>query len=65
MKKKVKDSINSVPRKYRELVTKYNNSKTYQEKFMIDKGLTGRSGRGKKLAKQLEILEDFAIDKMQ
>ena len=51
MKKKVKDSINSVPRKYRELVTKYNNSKTYQEKFMIDKGLTGRSGRGKKLAK--------------
>ena len=32
---------------------------------MIDKGLTGSEGKAKKMAKELEAFEEFAVEKIQ
>lgn len=63
-KHSISNSIRSVPRKFREEVALQIKSTEFQEKFMIDKGLIGKEGRIEKVVKEVEMIEDYALEKM-
>ena len=64
-KKKIREAISQVPRKYREQVASYISTRAYEEKFRIDKGLVGSAGAMKKAVRAVEALEEYAIEKIQ
>ena len=63
-KKKIRDSIKQVPRKYRGAVSSIIKTNEFKDKFMIDKGLIGNKGAIDKVVKEIEMIEEHALEKI-
>ena len=63
-KKKIQDSIRRVPKKYRDAVSAIIKTNEFKDKFMIDKGLIGNKGAIDKVVKEVEMIEEYALDKI-
>ena len=60
----ISSSIRQVPRKYRGDLALQIKSREFTEKFMIDKGLIGKEGKIEKVVKEVEMIEDYALEKI-
>ena len=60
----IHQSMKRVPRKYRDKVSSIINLNELMKKFMIDKGLIGKAGQIDKVTKQIEMIEEYAIEKI-
>lgn len=63
-KRKIRDSIKQVPRKYRGAVSSIIKTNEFKDKFMIDKGLIGNKGAIDKVVKEIEMIEEHALEKI-
>ena len=64
MKKRIRESIKQVPKKYRGAVSSIIKTNEFKDKFMIDKGLIGNKGAIDKVVKEIEMIEEHALEKI-
>ena len=60
----IRSSIKKVPRKHREAVKNIIKTNEYKQKFLIDKGLIGKAGQIDKVVKEIEMIEEYALEKI-
>ena len=53
-----------MPRKYRGQVTTIIKTNEFKNKFNLDKGLIGNSGKIDKVVKEIEQIEEHALEKI-
>ena len=60
----IRASIKTVPRKYRAEVNSRIKATEFKDKYMIEKGLIGKEGKIEKVVKEIEMIEDYALEKI-
>ena len=60
----IRSSIKKVPRKHREAVKNIIKTNEFKNKFLIDKGLIGKAGQIDKVVKEIEMIEEYALEKI-
>ena len=63
-KRCIREGLKQVPKKYRQVVTSYFKAREFQEKFNLQKGLIGNKGAIDKVVKEVELIEEHAIEKI-
>ena len=60
----IRQSIKKVPRKHREAVQSIIKTNEFKNKFLIEKGLLGKASQIDKVVKEIEMIEEYALEKI-